>query len=117
MAFFYSLLSLDDNPAETWRQLTRAADCSAHGSRQSAVHWERELAPGSLRTNRRCISPEDNILAKLEWYRMEGEVSDRQWQDVLNVLKVQGDRLDMGYLGHWAVQLAADLLKRALGEM
>lgn len=48
---------------------------------------------------------------------MEGEVSDRQWQDVLNVLKVQGDRLDMGYLGHWAVQLAADLLKRALGEM
>lgn len=63
-------------------------------------------------------SPEDNILAKLEWYRMGGEVSDRQWQDVLNVLKVQGDRLDMDYLGHWAVQLeVADLLRRVLGEM
>ena len=26
-------------------------------------------------------SPEDTILAKLEWYRMGGEVSDRQWRD------------------------------------
>lgn len=25
-------------------------------------------------------SPEDTILAKLEWYRMGGEVSDRQWR-------------------------------------
>jgi len=26
-------------------------------------------------------SPEDTILAKLEWYRMGGEVSERQWRD------------------------------------
>lgn len=26
-------------------------------------------------------SPEDTILAKLDWYRMGGEVSDRQWRD------------------------------------
>lgn len=26
-------------------------------------------------------SPEDVILSKLEWYRMGGEVSDRQWRD------------------------------------
>ena len=26
-------------------------------------------------------SPEDTVLAKLEWYRMDGEVSDRQWRD------------------------------------
>ena len=26
-------------------------------------------------------SPEDTILSKLEWYRMGGEVSDRQWRD------------------------------------
>lgn len=26
-------------------------------------------------------SPEDTILAKLEWSRMSGEVSDRQWRD------------------------------------
>lgn len=27
-------------------------------------------------------TPEDNILAKLHWYRLGGEVSDRQWNDV-----------------------------------
>jgi hypothetical protein len=26
-------------------------------------------------------SPEDTVLSKLEWYRMGGEVSDRQWRD------------------------------------
>ena len=60
---------------------------------------------------------EDNILAKLEWYRMGGETSDRQWNDVQNMIKVQLGRLDLSYLRHWAVALAvADLLERALKE-
>ncbi len=62
-------------------------------------------------------SPEDNILAKLEWYRLGGEVSDRQWQDILNVIKIQGDRLDQAYLEKWADQLeVGDLLQRALDD-
>ena len=60
-------------------------------------------------------SPEGTILNKLEWYRMGGEVSDRQWNDILGVLKVQGTHLDMNYLQKWAANLNVnDLLERAL---
>jgi hypothetical protein len=62
-------------------------------------------------------SPEDIILAKLEWYRLGGQVSDRQWQDILGVIRVQGDRLDQDYLRQMAIGLdVTDLLQRALAE-
>ena len=53
-------------------------------------------------------SPEDTILRKLLWYRMGGEVSDRQWSDVLGVFQVQGERLDREYLAKWAAQLRVE---------
>lgn len=60
-------------------------------------------------------SVEDTILAKLEWYRLGGEVSERQWRDVLGVIRTQADRLDLGYLRQWAPELdVADLLELAL---
>jgi hypothetical protein len=60
---------------------------------------------------------EDTLLAKLEWYRMGGEISERQWRDVLGILKIQEGNLDLDYLRHWAKELkVADLLKRALIE-
>ena len=62
-------------------------------------------------------SPEDTILAKLEWYRMGGEVSDRQWRDILGVLKTQAGELDLDYMRKWSVELKVpDLLDRALKE-
>ncbi len=63
-------------------------------------------------------SAEDIILAKLEWFRMGGEVSERQWRDVLGVMKTQGALLDAAYLRHWAAELkVSDLLARAFREV
>ena len=62
-------------------------------------------------------SPEDTILSKLEWYRMGGEVSERQWRDVLGVLKTRAGELDLDYLRKWADELHVDdLLERAMME-
>lgn len=62
-------------------------------------------------------STEDTILAKLEWFRQGGEVSERQWKDVLGVLKTQLEKIDITYLKHWSVELGlSDLMERALRE-
>ncbi len=62
-------------------------------------------------------TPEDIILQKLVWYRMTRNESQRQWRDVLGVLKLQGDRLDFDYLQKWAIELnLSDLLKTAYTE-
>jgi len=62
-------------------------------------------------------SPEDVILSKLCWYELGGRVSERQWLDVLGVLKVQGDSLEREYLIHWAKTLGvSDLLAQAFSE-
>jgi len=58
---------------------------------------------------------EDIILAKLEWYRLGDQVSERQWRDILGVLNLQSDRLDYDYLKKWASALGVnDLLDRAI---
>ena len=62
-------------------------------------------------------TPEDILLQKLRWYRLGGEVSDRQWRDVLGIIAVQDRALDDAYLQSGAVLLAVtDLLDRALQE-
>jgi hypothetical protein len=62
-------------------------------------------------------SAEDSILAKLDWYRAGGEVSEQQWRDVLGILQVQWETLDREYLRAMAGSLeVSDLLERALTE-
>jgi hypothetical protein len=61
-------------------------------------------------------SAEDILLAKLQWYRMGGEVSERQWSDIAGILAVAPD-LDAAYLRTWAVRLGVeDLLDKAVAE-
>ena len=60
---------------------------------------------------------EHTVLRKLEWYRRGGEVSERQWGDVIGVVRAQGERLDRDYMRTWAERLGVgDLLERAFRE-
>jgi len=59
-------------------------------------------------------SAEDILLAKLRWYKDGGEVSDRQWQDIMGIVAVNLE-LDKEYLRTWAARLGVQaLLARAL---
>lgn len=61
--------------------------------------------------------PEDTVLHKLVWFEKGGGVSERQWSDVVGVLRIQGERIDRAYLERWAETLGLeDLLSRALEE-
>ncbi len=58
---------------------------------------------------------EDIVVAKLEWYRLGGEDSERQWQDVLGVLRLNSGQLDVDLLRQSADEVGvSDLLQRAL---
>jgi len=62
-------------------------------------------------------SAEDTIAAKLRWYRIGGEGSERQWRDVLEVPAIRGALLDGAYLDAAAQELGvADLPARAREE-
>jgi hypothetical protein len=87
----------------------------------SQAQMERRVQqPLSTESDRQAYfsSAEDSVLSKLEWYRLGGEVSDRQWRDILGIIKTQGERLDLAYLRQWAAVLnVADLLEKALREV
>jgi hypothetical protein len=62
-------------------------------------------------------SAEDVIVSKLRWYRLGGEVSDRQWRDLQGVLAAQAERLDLEYIKTWCDHFRqTDLLDRLLAS-
>jgi hypothetical protein len=61
-------------------------------------------------------SAEDILLAKLQWFRAGGEVSDRQWNDITGLLATNQD-MDFEYVNSWAARLRVqDLLAKALAD-
>lgn len=63
----------------------------------------------------RICCAEDIVIAKLEWYRLGGEDSERQWGDILGVLSLNTGKLDLELLRSSAEELGVtDLLEKAL---
>ena len=44
------------------------------------------------------LGPEDVVLQKLRWHQLGGGVSDRQWRDIVSVLRIARDAIDFAYL-------------------
>lgn len=92
------------------------------GNRHTQIEIERSKiqdVPVEEGLSVRCpvATAEDTILAKLVWYRMGGEQSDRQWNDVRGIRAVQGKALDQAYMQQWARELKVDdLLERLFSE-
>ncbi len=77
----------------------------------------RRVAVKSTGETLQVKSPEDTVLRKLLWFRDGGGVSDKQWRDVISVLRVSGGSLDFDYLARWAANLKiVDLLDRARND-
>ena len=81
-------------------------------ARRKRVSW------GEAETIRLVVaSAEDTVLQKLIWFQSGGGVSERQWNDLLGVLKVCRDELDLEYLERWSRHLHIEkLLTRALAD-
>jgi hypothetical protein len=61
-------------------------------------------------------SAEDIVLAKLQWYKAGGETSERQWTDIVTVIRATPD-MDWAYMESWATRLSVGgLLGRARSE-
>ena len=92
--------------------------CRQEGFHASAIR-RGASAKLSSRPDRsaRVASPEDIVVQKLSWYRQGNLASDRQWRDVLGVLKANRGALDSSYMRRWAAdQGVSDLLSKALAE-
>lgn len=60
----------------------------------------------------RIVTAEDMVIAKLIWFRGGGDVSERQWTDILGLLRRD---LDSDYLNRWAEAInVRPLLQRAI---
>jgi hypothetical protein len=69
----------------------------------SAEEFRRRIPVNLLGVDVFIATPEDTILAKLEWSAMSG--SERQLRDVSGVLGVKLGELDVAYIERWALEL------------
>lgn len=81
---------------------------------ESARVRETEILPDHVAP---LASPEDIILHKLRWFVSGGQVSDRQWNDIVRVIESQLGKLDTAYLTKWADHFEVrELLTKAFDQ-
>jgi len=77
----------------------------------SRTEFDRRLRVMVLDETVEMATPEDVIFSKLEWAKLGS--SERQWDDALQVARIQKEHLNLAYLEKWAVELGvADLWHR-----
>ena len=85
--------------------------------REAARRRVREIIEGEPSVETYLAQVEDVVLAKLRWFQATGNSSEKQWRDIMGVLKAQCFNLDLDYLQRWAGEIGvADLLEKALDE-
>jgi len=71
-----------------------------------------------FRALRRPITPPGQVLRKLEGFRNVGSTPDRQWRDVIGILRNQAGQLDLDYLTTIADEVGlTELLSEALAQV
>lgn len=86
-------------------------------SREEMVRREKYQVSEKTGEELFLASAEDTILSKLRWFQQGGGISERQWIDVLGVLRVQDKRIDFSYLYDSAKKIGVwDFLIKAIKE-
>lgn len=83
------------------------------------IEFSRKRSTRVRATGERLVvkAPDDTVIRKLLWFREGGGVSEKQWRDVVEVLRVSHVELDAAYLRTWATRLGlSSLLTKAQAE-
>jgi hypothetical protein len=98
-----------------WKIDLFPAQTDFHDSEIQRATLESVTVDGEAVTCPVCTA-EDVIVSKLRWFKDGGQVSDRQWRDISEVIQTNPN-LDLDYLRLWAGRMrVTDLLERALTE-
>jgi hypothetical protein len=116
-----ALTPVAEGPSQAWRPTRRGRQRRKHVSRSDPfdlMAMER-ATPHPLGMGAATMIPvataEDSIVAKLEWFRLTNETSERQWDDVSKLVALLGDRLDVEHMQQMAVSIGVgDLLDKLL---
>jgi len=77
--------------------------------------FSRKYAEDVLGMSLKVSSPEDTVLAKLQWAVASGG-SEKQFTDALRIFEVQRGNLDLNYLNRWVITLGVEELWNRLQD-